>query len=87
MVSDSGWRARTRAVLFDRLIRPDVLPAGTTRCDGSPRINGVEPLVMDRDCQTIRSPGRQRAGPFLYHSAMARIPVVLTSVSLSSPAT
>ena len=37
------------AVVFDRLIRPGVLLAGTIRRDGSPRISGVEPLVMDGD--------------------------------------
>ena len=37
------------AVVFDRLIRPGVLLAGTTRRDGSPRISGLEPLVMDGD--------------------------------------
>jgi hypothetical protein len=33
-------------VVFDRLIRPGVLLAGTVRRDGSPRISGAEPLVM-----------------------------------------
>ena len=37
------------AVAFDRLIQPGVLLAGTVRRDGSPRISGVEPLVMDGD--------------------------------------
>ena len=37
------------AVAFDRLIKPGVLLAGTVRRDGSPRISGVEPLVMDGD--------------------------------------
>ena len=37
------------AVVFDRLIGPGVLLAGTIRRDGSPRISGVEPLVMDGD--------------------------------------
>jgi hypothetical protein len=37
------------AVVFDRLIRPGVLLAGTIRRDGSARISGVEPLVMDGD--------------------------------------
>jgi len=37
------------AVVFDGLIRPGVLLAGTIRRDGSPRISGVEPLVMDGD--------------------------------------
>jgi hypothetical protein len=37
------------AVVSDRLIKPGVLLAGTIRRDGSPRISGVEPLVMDGD--------------------------------------
>jgi hypothetical protein len=37
------------AVVFDRLIRPGVLLAGSVRRDGSPRISGAEPLVMDGD--------------------------------------
>jgi len=37
------------AVVSDKLIRPGVLLAGTVRRDGSPRISGVEPLVMDGD--------------------------------------
>jgi Pyridoxamine 5'-phosphate oxidase len=35
------------AVAHDRLIAPGVLLVGTIRRDGSPRISGVEPLVMD----------------------------------------
>jgi hypothetical protein len=34
---------------YDRLIKPGVLLVGTTRRDGSARISGVEPLVMDGD--------------------------------------
>ncbi|HEX3815512.1 MAG TPA: pyridoxamine 5'-phosphate oxidase family protein [Mycobacteriales bacterium] len=37
------------AVATERLIKPGVLLVGTTRQDGSPRISGVEPLVMDGD--------------------------------------
>jgi hypothetical protein len=36
-------------VMSGRLIRPGVLLAGTIRRDGSARISGVEPLVMDGD--------------------------------------
>ena len=35
--------------VFDSLIRPGVLLVGTIRRDGSPRISGAEPLVMDGD--------------------------------------
>ena len=37
------------AGVLDRLIRPGVLLVGTTRRDGSARISGAEPLVMDGD--------------------------------------
>ena len=37
------------AVATERLIGPRVLLVGTTRRDGSARISGVEPLVMDGD--------------------------------------
>src|SRR6266568_6618301 len=37
------------AVAFDRLIRPGVLLVGTVRRDGSARISGAEPLIMDGD--------------------------------------
>ena len=37
------------AVARDRLIGPGVLLVGTVRRDGSPRISGAEPLVMDGD--------------------------------------
>lgn len=35
------------AIAYDLLIRPGVLLVGTTRRDGTPRISGVEPLIMD----------------------------------------
>ncbi len=35
------------AVAHERLVGPGVLLVGTTRRDGSARISGVEPLVMD----------------------------------------
>ena len=34
-------------VAHDLLIRPGVLLVGTTRRDGSARISGAEPLLMD----------------------------------------
>jgi hypothetical protein len=37
------------AVALDRLISPRVLLVGTTRRDGSARISGAEPLIMDGD--------------------------------------
>ena len=35
------------AVAHERLIKPGVVQIGTTRRDGSARISGVEPLIMD----------------------------------------
>ncbi len=32
---------------YEKLIKPGVLLVGTVRRDGSPRISGVEPLIMD----------------------------------------
>ena len=40
---------RLGAITTERLIGPRVLLVGTTRRDGSARISGVEPLVMDGD--------------------------------------
>ncbi len=37
------------AVAADKLIKPGVLLAGTVRRDGTARVSGVEPLVMDGD--------------------------------------
>jgi hypothetical protein len=37
------------AAAHERLIKPGVLLVGTTRRDGSARISGVEPLVMNGD--------------------------------------
>jgi hypothetical protein len=34
-------------VVHDRMIKPGAVLLGTTRGDGSARISGVEPLVMD----------------------------------------
>jgi hypothetical protein len=40
---------RLAVVAEDQLIKPGVLLIGTTRRDGSARISGVEPLLMDGD--------------------------------------
>ncbi len=37
------------AVAADKLIKPRVLLAGTVRRDGTARVSGVEPLIMDGD--------------------------------------
>ena len=45
------------AVAHERLITPGVLLIGTTRRDGSARISGVEPLIMDGDLWLSMMPG------------------------------
>jgi hypothetical protein len=42
-------QGRLAVVAEDQLIKPGVLLIGTTRRDGSARISGVEPLIMDGD--------------------------------------
>ena len=49
------------AVARERLIGPRVLLVGTTRRDGSARISGVEPLVMDGDLWLSMMPGSAKA--------------------------
>ncbi len=43
----AGHEPALGTVLHDRLIKPGVVLVGTTRRDGSARISGVEPLVLD----------------------------------------
>src|ERR1700761_1470714 len=45
------------AAAHERLITPGVLLIGTTRRDGSARISGVEPLIMDGDLWLSMMPG------------------------------
>jgi hypothetical protein len=40
---------RLAATAHDQLVKPGVVLVGTTRRDGSARISGVEPLIMDGD--------------------------------------
>jgi hypothetical protein len=44
-----AWQPALGAVADRLLIEPGVLLAGTIRRDGTPRISGVEPLVLDGD--------------------------------------
>src|ERR1700750_1457443 len=50
------------AVAHERLITPGVLLIGTTRRDGSARISGVEPLVMDGELWLSMMPGSAKGG-------------------------
>jgi hypothetical protein len=49
------------AVAHDQLIGPGVLLAGTTRRDGSARISGVEPLIMDGELWLSMMPASAKA--------------------------
>jgi hypothetical protein len=67
------------AVVFDRLIKPGVLLAGTIRRDGSPRISGVEPLVMDGDLWLSMMPTSMKA------LDLARDPRILLNSIVTGP--
>jgi len=43
----AGREPALGAVVHDRVIKPGVVLVGTTRRDGSARISGVEPLILD----------------------------------------
>src|ERR1700759_5835923 len=45
------------AAAHERLIRPGGVLIGTTRRDGSARISGVEPLIMDGELWLSMMPG------------------------------
>jgi hypothetical protein len=49
------------AVAHDQLIKPGVVLAGTTRRDGSARISGVEPLIMDGELWLSMMPASAKA--------------------------
>ncbi|HEY1320827.1 MAG TPA: hypothetical protein VGF32_11295 [Streptosporangiaceae bacterium] len=52
---------RLGKVAHERLVKPGVLLAGTTRRDGSARISGVEPLVMDGELWLSMMQGSTKA--------------------------
>jgi hypothetical protein len=49
------------AVAHDQLVKPGVVLAGTTRRDGSARISGVEPLIMDGELWLSMMPSSVKA--------------------------
>ena len=49
------------AVAHDQLIRPGVVLIGTIRRDGSARISGVEPLIMDGELWLSMMPASAKA--------------------------
>lgn len=72
-------RALATAAL-DQLIRPGVLLVGTTRRDGSARISGAEPLIMDGELWLSMMPTSTKARD-LY-----RDPRILLHSIVTSPA-
>lgn len=52
---------RLAVVAEDQLIKPGVVLIGTTRRDGSARISGVEPLLMDGDLWLSMMPASTKA--------------------------
>jgi general stress protein 26 len=78
----SEIRARQPALgaVTDRLlIEPGVLLAGTTRRDGTARISGVEPLVLDGDLWLSMMSGSAKARD------LARDPRVVLNSVITSP--
>lgn len=67
------------AVTYESLIRPGVLLIGTTRRDGSARISGVEPLVMDGDVWLSMMRGSAKARD------LARDPRILLHSVVTGP--
>jgi hypothetical protein len=68
------------AVAHEQLIGPGVVLIGTTRRDGSARISGVEPLIMDGELWLSMMPTSTKARD-LY-----RDPRILLHSSVASPA-
>lgn len=57
----AAYQCLLAAVAHDQLIKPCVLLIGTIRRDGSPRISGVEPLIMDGDLWLSMMPASTKA--------------------------
>lgn len=63
-------------VAYEKLIKPGVLLVGTTRRDGTARISGVEPLLMDGDLYlsmmrtSTKAHDLQRDSRILLHSVV-----------------
>jgi len=68
------------AVAHDQLIKPGVVLAGTTRRDGSARISGVEPLIMDGDLWLSMMPASAKARD-LYRDPRILVHSIVTSPS------
>jgi hypothetical protein len=68
------------AVASDQLIKPGVVLAGTTRKDGSARISGVEPLLMDGELRLSMMPASAKARD-LYRDPRILVHSIVTSPS------
>ena len=66
-------------VAHDQLIKPGVVLAGTTRRDGSARISGVEPLIMDGELWLSMMPASAKARD------LCRDPRILVHSIVTSP--
>jgi hypothetical protein len=78
----SEFAARERvlaAVAHDQLIKPGVVLAGTTRRDGSARISGVEPLIMEGELWLSMMPASAKARD------LCRDPRILVHSIITSP--
>src|SRR6266566_349903 len=68
------------AAAHDQLIKPGVVLAGTTRRDGSARISGVEPLIMDGELWLSMMPASAKARD-LYRDPRILLHSIVTSPS------
>src|SRR5579859_4292520 len=68
------------AAAHDQLIKPGVVLAGTTRRDGSARISGVEPLIMDGELWLSMMPASAKARD-LYRDPRILLHSIITSPS------
>jgi hypothetical protein len=68
------------AVAHDQVVKPGVVLAGTTRRDGSARISGVEPLIMDGELWLSMMPASVKARD-LYRDPRILLHSIVTSPS------
>jgi len=76
----SAHQRALAAVAHDQLVKPGVLLVGTTRRDGSARISGAEPLIMDGELWLSMMPTSAKARD------LNRDPRVLLHSIVTSPA-
>ena len=76
----AGDQAILAAVAHDQLIKPGVVLIGTTRKDGSARISGVEPMLMDGELWLSMMPASAKAGD-LYRDPRIVVHSIVTSPS------